>query len=179
MTPTNPLIDSIASNFRLAMPTPIFRPTRPVALPVPISAQPITNTQVGSYANNSDAASQAFTEAGNLKLKNIQQVGSGAGTIAGPAVQRIVQVVTKGNPILLTYSFTLTVGSGGQAVAFFRDGMQISPTYSMHATAGIVTMTPCLIFIDTGAAAGSHSYEVWAQATTTAFGDSFQVIELG
>lgn len=165
------------NTFRTALPDPVFRPVRAVSLPVPIGAQPVTNTQVGAMAAKGSAASAAFSDKGNLLFKNITQSTSGAGSGTMNTVLRTAPLQTKGNPVLLIYSYVGIAGGSVQNVAFFRDDLQISPTYSIHATSGSVTITACQVFLDAGASSGSHTYQVRSNASGS--GDSFQVIELG
>lgn len=135
---------------------------------------------------------------GNLKLKNI---GQPTPTTSGPASQSMSYatiaemtqtITTKGNKVILTFSASVIVAVSGHgnctgAIAFFRDGSQVGPTFIVTVIdTGLPEQTPCLTYIDSPTAA-SHTYTVqWKCVTNTTAGigndttaRSFQAVELG
>lgn len=135
---------------------------------------------------------------GNLILKNIS---SPTPTTSGPATtsttyatiaEMTTTITTRGNKILLLFSASVVVANSGHgnctaAIAFFRDGTQVGPTFIVTVIdTGLPEQTPGFTFIDLPTAA-SHTYDVrWKVESNTTAGigndttaRSFQVTELG
>lgn len=135
---------------------------------------------------------------GNLKLKNVSQPTP---TTSGPAttsttyavIAEMTQTITtKGNKVLLVFSASVVVANSGHgnctaALAFFRDGTQVGPTFIVTVIdVGLPEQTPCFDYIDSPSAA-SHTYTVqWKVESNTTAGigndttaRSFQAVELG
>lgn len=158
----------------------------------------------GTPATGLGAAGVAFADlSANLILKNKNDA---AGTTSSPSSngtgysvmpEMTLTFTTKGNKVLLVFSAALGLGSSANVavngdIAFFRDGVQISPDYliqsSQTANGSVATvgLGGCLSFIDAPTAA-SHTYDVrWKVPNSSSdaihsfgTGRRFQAVELG
>jgi hypothetical protein len=150
-----------------------------------VTATPATGLNTGNAVDSS----------GNLKLKN---VAVGTPTTSGPTtasgtyatIPEMTQTVTtKGNKVALFFSIVLASSVVGYtyAIAFFRDGVMIGPEFdggNTMTSSNFLQLPFVAIFIDTGASAASHTFDVRWKATagtvvSVGTQRTFQVVELG
>jgi hypothetical protein len=135
----------------------------------------------------------AVDSSGNLLLKNIANVvgttvtPTSAGTTFSVIPEMTVTVTTNGNKVLITFSGTMILPSGGLSVNFaiFKDGTQINKQVGANSGSSttserqVVTLT----YVDSATAA-SHTYDVrWNPAGASIASQlterQLQVVELG
>jgi hypothetical protein len=150
----------------------------------------IKSVDTDGNVSSPQAAQPGSVTSGNANPNIASSVGvtSGPGT-SGTTYSVIPEmtetITTKGNDVLLILTLSLSVNTGHFGnVAFFMDGVQLTPDYFFQPGTG-VTVGVSLSFIANPSAA-SHTFDArWKVDSaggaigTTGIGRSFQVVELG
>lgn len=143
----------------------------------------------GAFLNGAGSATSQ-----NANPNIAQAVGSTSNptTVSASYVtipEMTVTLTTKGNKLLIIFSYVMISSTVGYAfsLAFFRDGSQVSADFDgqIHVAAATSVQIPAsLSFIDIGATAASHTFDMrWKAGSGSpqivGIERTFQVVELG
>lgn len=135
--------------------------------------------------------SNAVDSTGNLILKN--KANATASTSSANTTSNVysvcpdmaVTITTKGNKVLMNFTgaFSMSLTSTPCYFSFFRDGVQISPEFTL-TPANTLIFSHAMSFIDSSPSAASHTYDVrWRVSSGTlaiaGTARAMQVVELG